>query len=798
MFKPLFACLAGECNIQCRFAAGSTNLRELGRYMRTRELSSFQPNFNVQEIDHDESAQHIQIDTQIIQDTIDKGKFNLEPFVIRLNSETSVVSINLHLVKIVKYSLPIDQKHYPISGFPRPLYDRTSVNVATVPSLSKTELQFEEGQSISKTVSTVQQAPVPLASVKTQPIYDEVVTNLNPSLVGTGQSDTLVGEDVSRYAGTTSAFGEQTTLAGFKGMDNQDQDDLLDVSSISSHGTTVQEKDAKSHIANFLATDKDIRDICASLLEQTDRTKFAEVGRKLLKSFYLRLQEDADTELEKQSVRLLKSRRGRVRIVEEMADLISPVNAETGKKMEHHEDDLLEALRIEERKKAVEQNRLKRLRLEGWTRAYSHKADHTELEPAEEEEEEAKEALLTKTQGETTWNEASVVDQGVHEAELIPRNQAGDEILHDVNVTHHQWTAKDIGWSSEDEEDVLPNLTHLESFFRNSEAFQVLLNGFREMLLSQSLKDVLLSASVDQIRLSSDQGESLVNRFKAFVEDTTKLEWDWWPLEQRMRPLQRNQSCGEQLWREILRNEAKIIEPMLEDRPTMSFTEARCKRYQSWTSWAKGSNGSDHLLPVSNVPSGKSSLSGTAQSPQGTSTGLTTPSTPSQPGPSVGAQPYTSIVRPNTPPSSSWVIFGVQGPRPRLEAGEIVVNDKMDDSTFYRNLKKHYQKSWGRFRLWLSFWRLGYCEVVKFKYYAPDIIIRHHSDLPVDLEYKYKPRPPASDAFNPPISSHEFAMHFNACDEPCRWKSLPRHFCMPQLHGTITVDRVPKKSSPFD
>jgi hypothetical protein len=74
-------------------------------------------------------------------------------------------------------------------------------------------------------------------------------------------------------------------------------------------------------------------------------------------------------------------------------------------------------------------------------------------------------------------------------------------------------------------------------FFYNSKSFQVLLNGLERLL--QSLSDIESSTTVE---LSNEEDESLVNYLKALVEDYTMLNWNWWPLERRMRFLKSNES----------------------------------------------------------------------------------------------------------------------------------------------------------------------------------------------------------------------------------------------------------------
>lgn len=60
-----------------------------------------------------------------------------------------------------------------------------------------------------------------------------------------------------------------------------------------------------------------------------------------------------------------------------------------------------------------------------------------------------------------------------------------------------------------------------------------------------------------------------------------------------------------------------------------------------------------------------------------------------------------------------WIIFGVQGPRRPSEMDHILIDGATNDDTFYRSLRNKYHFHRGKLRLWFSFWRFRYCEVVK-------------------------------------------------------------------------------------
>jgi hypothetical protein len=91
----------------------------------------------------------------------------------------------------------------------------------------------------------------------------------------------------------------------------------------SSHLTTPDEQEAKDHIAHFFATDTELNTLCNAILSKSDETKFAAIAQPALEVFYKGLLADAVTDLEKKSVSLLKSQRGRARISHMIPHIVS-------------------------------------------------------------------------------------------------------------------------------------------------------------------------------------------------------------------------------------------------------------------------------------------------------------------------------------------------------------------------------------------------------------------------------------------------------------------------------------------
>ncbi|PSN59126.1 hypothetical protein BS50DRAFT_594903 [Corynespora cassiicola Philippines] len=104
-------------NIRCRFDAGSTNLRNLGRYIQGLQTPTFQPYLIVHEVNYHETVHKIYITDEVILDMVHRGSFQLESIAITATSESALLSIDLHLIG------GKNQQHQysstPISGFPR-------------------------------------------------------------------------------------------------------------------------------------------------------------------------------------------------------------------------------------------------------------------------------------------------------------------------------------------------------------------------------------------------------------------------------------------------------------------------------------------------------------------------------------------------------------------------------------------------------------------------------------------------------------------------------------------------------
>ncbi|KAL9068418.1 MAG: hypothetical protein Q9157_006508 [Trypethelium eluteriae] len=119
-------------------------------------------------------------------------------------------------------------------------------------------------------------------------------------------------------------------------------------------------------------------------------------------------------------------------------------------------------------------------------------------------------------------------------------------------------------------EEDFPDASELSTILRGTRAFQLLLKDCMMMLLPPELRRVLLSISKEQIWVASEQDPSISNKLKAWVEQSTRMRWDWWPFEPTKRILSGNEfrifwrcSCGVRQWQEISAEQHEYVEDIL-------------------------------------------------------------------------------------------------------------------------------------------------------------------------------------------------------------------------------------------
>lgn len=241
-----------------------------------------------------------------------------------------------------------------------------------------------------------------------------------------------------------------------------------DIGSQLSDETTNEGMTGKALIRVFLSEEPNFKSLCEKATALMGRQRFVENLRRLLKAFHKNLTVEAEAEAEKAVARLLRSRRGRLRISQQLALHFQQEQEEIG------EAGRVNARVVPEDKQCVET----------WLRTLHRAEDPQEFE-----------------------DQNFVNESGVSDSD-------------DDSMTEE-----------------FPYISELEMFLRRARSFQALLKDFMLMFLPNDLRHVLLSIPKEQIWVSREQDVSLANGLKAWVEDSTKVRWNWWPFEARKRML---------------------------------------------------------------------------------------------------------------------------------------------------------------------------------------------------------------------------------------------------------------------
>jgi len=261
--------------------------------------------------------------------------------------------------------------------------------------------------------------------------------------------------------------------------------DSDEISSQISTRKTQQELLAERHLSVLLAQHEELKPLYEIALERMEKEHFVNNFRRILKRYYLDLLQSANTNLERATVHLLRSRWSRLRMAQDIVDRVSPESVELYAQP-------LDATRDIEDKIPI---------LESWI------AGNPGLAPPPEPQD------------------------------------IGDEV--EVKVDGLDDSASEDEVDQEVRNYLLPNVAEMESFLLQGNSFRSLLTNICLFLLPAALTPlsrVLMTIPYDRIYFSSEDNLSILNRVKGFVEDHTEENWNWWPLQPRMRPLAKNQT----------------------------------------------------------------------------------------------------------------------------------------------------------------------------------------------------------------------------------------------------------------
>jgi hypothetical protein len=204
--------------------------------------------------------------------------------------------------------------------------------------------------------------------------------------------------------------------------------------------------------------------------------------------------------------------------------------------------------------------------------------------------------------------------------------------------------------------------------------------------------------------------------------------------------------CGTRLWKEIGREEAESVRPILPVLQRKSSLQPHCSVRRQELSLASFARNAVHCVasmraqrqkntsasatgPASgakltaqgtgssqsnNNPSSRSQQQGGASASSGSSPSNNNPSStsPRQRGPLAGSGNGTGQSN-NHLPSLRCILFGVDAPQHSVKVEHIWIDDTFHDIDLFGQVRGYYRKHRGIFKLLFSMWQLGYCDGVK-------------------------------------------------------------------------------------
>ena len=273
--------------------------------------------------------------------------------------------------------------------------------------------------------------------------------------------------------------------------------DQEDISSQTSQRTMDEAHTVRAIVRVFLAEEPQFRSICDVAIPALGRNRFVSNLRRLLKRFHLDLLNEARDGTEETVANLLRSRRGREKISDNLFDQINHGKKETKR------------LPIDLKIKFTSKQRV-----EDWLK---NEVQNLEIPSGAE-------------QGSAT-NDGGDAPMKLHDEAPLESHDDTPLELHD-NASSTSSNASSS--SSSEGQETLPFTEMLKEFLRESASFQNLKRDFALMFLPLDLKDIFLSVPKGSIRISHKGHVSISNRFKSFVEEQTSVRWHWWPLQPRI------------------------------------------------------------------------------------------------------------------------------------------------------------------------------------------------------------------------------------------------------------------------
>jgi hypothetical protein len=250
-----------------------------------------------------------------------------------------------------------------------------------------------------------------------------------------------------------------------------------DIASRAAGFRTQPEIFAVREFGSFFGDLTELRSLHRAALEKLGIERFQINYRRILKNYTLELMTHADSAIERDTVAVLKRRSNRVSIVQKIISSLHGDGEANSKAFEE-----LRSVGFETHRSV----------LEGWARNVYGRPDD---------------------------------DMGHHEQQAGEGDSKDDEESDDGDEAA---IFKDLQF---------PNISLATQFMLTRKAFQVLIVELRLLTLPATVREVLESTQKSAIQISSENDTSLLNRAKAYIEDNTSYEWDWWPLKPRLPDL---------------------------------------------------------------------------------------------------------------------------------------------------------------------------------------------------------------------------------------------------------------------
>ncbi|GMG13314.1 unnamed protein product [Aspergillus oryzae] len=314
----------------------------------------------------------------------------------------------------------------------------------------------------------------PRSDASSMPQSQEVLTQPEESSFGATTLLDIQEQQMLELKPSTLLY--RTTLDTFEDEDciSVVSDDN-DIASKTSTRRTQPEILAVRHIASFLYELEELRPLHEQALKKLGPKRFQENYRRILKFYVLKLRNEAQTTVQIDIFRVLKSRLNRINVARQIIDLIRDDKDDSTKPL-----DRLTSQPVEKQP------------LEDWIR--------------------------------------NIYGLHVVDTAVTPKFESHEQFSDgsDSEEAKDEYHAKEL---------LFPNITHANKFLYSVIPFQALLLELRLLVLPASLREVVESTPKHLIHVSPVNDTSLINMAKAFIEGHTAFEWDWWPLMPRVPEL---------------------------------------------------------------------------------------------------------------------------------------------------------------------------------------------------------------------------------------------------------------------